>query len=87
MLDASIAPGYTPLFTLYFFYFSFISKVDNALGVSLYCLLYIVDPRKYLEALCSLMEPSQKVYGLGKQYTSIDHFSILEPVIERREIP
>src|SRR6266516_1541534 len=34
-----------------------------------YCLLYIVDSRKYLGALYSLMEPSLKVYELGKQYT------------------
>ena len=35
----------------------------------MYRLLYIVDSRKYLGALYSLMEPSLKVYELGKQYT------------------
>jgi hypothetical protein len=34
-----------------------------------YCLLHSIDSQKHLEALCSMMKPSQKVYKLGKQHT------------------
>ena len=34
-----------------------------------YCLLHSIDSQKHLEAPCSMMKLSQKVYELGKQHT------------------